>query len=178
LLVLPLLIKRRWKLVKKYIYIYIYTHTHTLTCNSTWQSRHHVPSSTALVKLFKYAFFHVQKTPLQTPDEASALNLIQSSKFLPAIKCAAGKWICGTVWAGTKHFKCNDSFYTTLQQNIYIFITWILDKLTKTNPTESLITHTTLKTRAFLVPLNKKEVTVPQHIWVNFNTCNKVAIIT
>jgi len=48
--------------------------------------------------------------------------------------------------------------------------------LTTTNPTESLITHTTLNTGALLVPLIKKAVTV-QHTWVNFNTCNKVAII-
>jgi hypothetical protein len=50
-------------------------------------------TSTALVKLLKYAFFHVQKTPLQTPDKASAFNLIHFSKFLPAIKFEAGKWI-------------------------------------------------------------------------------------
>jgi hypothetical protein len=47
---------------------------------------------------------------------------------------------------------------------------------TKTKPTEWFVTHTTLNTEALLVKLIKK-VTVPQHIWVNFNTCNKVAII-
>jgi hypothetical protein len=73
------------KACNKYKYIH--------TCNSTQQSRHHMLSSTALVKLLKYAFFHVQKTPLQTPDKASALNLIHSNIFLPAIKFEAGKWL-------------------------------------------------------------------------------------
>jgi hypothetical protein len=49
-------------------------------------------------------------------------------------------------------------------------------KILRKNPTESFITHTTLNTGALLVLLIKKAKTL-QHIWVNFNTHNKVAII-
>lgn len=80
LLVLPLFIKTRQKLVNSTIH----------TCNSMQQSRHHTRSSTPLVKLLEYGLFHVQKIPLQIPDKASVLNLIHSSKF-QAIKFAAGK---------------------------------------------------------------------------------------
>jgi len=58
------------------------------TCDSMQQSRHHMQSSTDLVKLLEHGLFHVQEIPLQIPDKANVLNLIHSSKF-QAIK------VCG-----------------------------------------------------------------------------------